>query len=325
MSNILIVDDEKSIRTTFEAFLTNEGYQVYLAKDVTEALDILNHHAVDLIITDIIMPKLTGLDMIQSLTEIGCEVPVVLMTGEPSVETAKQAIRDRVYDYLIKPVDKNELLKTTHTTLQQSALKKENHQLENILKGVMSTLSQILEAKDPYTAGHIKNVAKLVTAITQKMDLPIDIQKKVSYAGYLHDIGKLMIPSELLSKPGKISSSEYAIIKEHVSHSFKLMGNESFPPGVALIIQQHHERLNGTGYPKGLKSHEILFEAKILAVADVIVAMTSHRPYRPGMPIDSVLDEILLNRDILYDRDVVNAAVSLFRDDEYKIDTIVAG
>ena len=325
MVNILVVDDEKSIRTTFEVFLSHEGYQVFLAPDVEYALDIVNQTHIDLIITDIIMPRLTGLDMIKTLNETGHDIPVVLMTGEPSVETAKQAIKDRVYDYLIKPVDKNELLKTTRYILQQSALIKENMQLENTLEGAISTICQILEAKDPYTAGHMKNVAKLSAAIAKKMNLPEAQQKKLSFAGYLHDIGKLMIPSEILSKPGKISSSEFAIIKEHVIHSFELMNNGKFPSGIAEIIKQHHERLDGSGYPDGLKADEILFEAKILAVADMVEAMTSHRPYRPGYGLDAALNEITTNKGVLYDSDVVDATIDLFKEDHYQIDSIIAG
>ena len=142
-------------------------------------------------------------------------------------------------------------------------------------------------------------------------------QKKVYFAGYLHDIGKIMVASEILSKPGKLSNGEFTVIKEHVNFAYDILKKINLPWDISDIILQHHERLDGSGYPNGLKENEISLGAKILSVADVIEAMVSHRPYRPSLGIDKALNEISLNCGKLYDKEVCTAAISLFKDDNY--------
>ena len=342
MSNILIVDDERSIRNTFEIFLKKEEYNVYTAEDVKTALQIIEDNIIDLIFTDIIMPRITGIELLNILKEKRPEIPVIIMTGEPTVETAKMAVKDRAHDYLTKPVSKETLLKTTKYALQQKKLVDEKIELESenetyrenleklvdertealqkAVNGTISTIAKILESKDPYTAGHEKKVASLAYAIGEKMNLSRDQTDCVYFAGYLHDIGKLLVPAEILSKPGKLSESEFCMIHEHVENGYELVKDIELPWPVSDVIFQHHERIDGSGYPKGIKGNEMKIESKILAVADVIEAMASHRPYRPKFSVDFAFDEIKKNAGILYDEDVAKAAISLFYDDKYDID-----
>ena len=344
MSKILVVDDEKSIRSTFEIFLCKEGHVVFLAEDAYTAIDIFKKHEPDLVITDIIMPKSTGLDLLDSIKNINPDVPVIIMTGEPTVETAKDAVKSSALDYIIKPVNKESLLRATENALnkkklidERKILEKENtryrenleklvyertEELQKAIHGTIDTIIKILELKDPYTAGHERRVGELALAIARKMELSEEHQKRVFFAGILHDTGKLMVASEILAKPGKLSDGEFAVIKEHVKSGYELIKDIKLPWDISEIILQHHERLNGSGYPNGLKEEDILLEAKILAVADVLEAMSSHRPYRPKLEIKIALDEISSNSGILYDKEVADATIKLFDEDNFIISEI---
>ncbi len=347
MSKILIVDDEKSIRNTFEIFLTKEGHEVFLAEDVDTAIKIFKKHDLDLIVTDIIMPKSTGLELLNAVNAEKNEIPVIIMTGEPTVDTAKEAVKNDAHDYLIKPVAKESLIKTVGYALEKKRLidakknleienkkyrdnleelvKKRTEALQKAVNGTVETIAKILEQKDPYTAGHERRVGALALEIAKKMNLDEEKQKQIYYAGYLHDIGKLSVPSEILSKPGKITQGEFGVIKEHVRSGYDLTKDMELTWPIADIILQHHERMNGSGYPNGISGDEIKLEAKILAVSDVIEAMTSHRPYRPGFGIETALDEIKSNAGELYDKKVSEAAVELFEKDGYDFSNIGHG
>ena len=341
MNKILIVDDERSIRQTFEIFLKKEGYDVFLAEDVPHALDIVDKNDIDLIFTDIIMPKITGIDMMSMLKDQNPDIPIIIMTGEPTVETAQNSVKDNAYDYLIKPVSKEVLLKSAKLALMQKRLmddkiklelenneyrnkleflvEKRTLSLQEALNGTISTIAKILESMDPYTAGHEYKVANLSLKIAEKMGLTQDQKECTYFAGYLHDIGKLFIPAEILSKPGKITSSEYTLIKDHVLRGYELIKEIQLPWNIADVILQHHERIDGSGYPMGLKGSEIMVESKILAIADVVEAMASHRPYRPGYSVDQALSELKQNIGILYDDQVSKVTIELFEEDNYTL------
>jgi putative nucleotidyltransferase with HDIG domain len=171
-----------------------------------------------------------------------------------------------------------------------------------------------LEIRDPYTFGHQRRVTHLATAIAKEMALSPDQIEGIAVAGNLHDIGKINVPSEILNKPGKLSDIEFALIKSHPQAGYEIVKDIEFPWPVAEVLLQHHERMNGSGYPRGLAGGDILLEARIMAVADVVEAMASHRPYRPTLGIDKALEEIVQNKGILYDPDVVDACLKLFKE-----------
>jgi putative nucleotidyltransferase with HDIG domain len=183
----------------------------------------------------------------------------------------------------------------------------------------VTSLGNALDIKDPYTAGHQKKVVYLAVAIAEELGLSEDQIKGISVAGNLHDIGKIYVPSEILSKPGKLSDIEFAMIKSHCQAGFEIIKEIEFPWPVAEVILQHHERMDGSGYPRGLTGDQLLLEARIMAVADVVEAMASHRPYRPALGIDIALAEISENRDILYDPDVVDACLRIFGEKGFKL------
>ncbi|MGD8539091.1 MAG: HD domain-containing protein [Candidatus Aminicenantes bacterium] len=186
--------------------------------------------------------------------------------------------------------------------------------LKQAMEGTVQAMAYTIETRDPYTAGHQRRVTQLACALAEKMGLPTDVQEGVRMAGDLHDIGKIYVPAEILSKPGKLSEAEYNIIKTHSQVGYDILKTIEFPWPIADIVLQHHERMNGTGYPAGLKGKDILLEARILAVADVIEAMATHRPYRPALSIEVALEEISENKGKLYDSEVVEACLKIFEE-----------
>jgi PAS domain S-box-containing protein len=207
-------------------------------------------------------------------------------------------------------------------TERRQAEEKLRETLESLRKSIKTTI-QVLgtasEAKDPYTAGHQKRVADLARIIATEMGLPHDTIEGIRMAGSIHDIGKLSVPAEILSKPTKLTNIEFSLIKEHSRSGYEMLKDVESPWPLAQIVYQHHERMDGSGYPRNLKGDEILMEARILAVADVVEAMASHRPYRPGSGIEATLKEIEKNKGVLYDNVVADACLRLFREKGYQL------
>jgi PAS domain S-box-containing protein/putative nucleotidyltransferase with HDIG domain len=197
--------------------------------------------------------------------------------------------------------------------------------LESLRKALGTTIQVMvsaIEVRDPYTAGHQIRVTNLARAIATEMGLSQDSIEAIRMASPIHDIGKLSIPAEILSKPTKLTNIEFSLIKEHARTGYEMLKDVESPWPLAEIVYQHHERMNGSGYPRSLKGDEILMEARILTVADVVEAMASHRPYRPGLGINAALNEIEKNRGIFYDNAVADACLRLFRKKSFQLDGI---
>ena len=194
--------------------------------------------------------------------------------------------------------------------------------LESLRKAIGTTIQVLVsavESRDPYTSGHQFRSADLARTIATEMGLASDKIEGIRMAGIIHDIGKLSIPAEILSKPSKLTNIEFSLIKEHSRIGYEMLKDVESPWPLAQIVYQHHERMNGTGYPRNLKGNEILMESQILAVADVVEAMSSHRPYRASLGIEAALEEIGKNKGILYDNAVVDACLRLFREKGYRL------
>jgi PAS domain S-box-containing protein len=192
--------------------------------------------------------------------------------------------------------------------------------LRSTLKASIDSLASAIEMRDPYTAGHQERTTRLARAIAVEMDLPEESVEAIEIAGVIHDIGKLYVPAEILSKPTKLTDLEYQLIKMHAQAGYTILSKIDFPWPIAHIVHEHHELVNGSGYPQGLSGKDILLEARILCVADVVEAMSSHRPYRPALGTDAALAEISQKRGILFDREVVDACLRLFREKDFKFD-----
>ena len=185
------------------------------------------------------------------------------------------------------------------------------------LLGTVQAIASMVEMRDPYTAGHQRRVAQLATAIAHEMGMPEEQVHGIHLAGTIHDLGKIQTPAEILAKPGKLSASELNLIKEHPQNGYEILKDIEFPWPIAQMVLQHHEKLDGSGYPQGLQGNEILLEARIMTVADVMEAMSSHRPYRPALGNEVALEELTKNRGKFYDPDAVDACVRLFREKGY--------
>ncbi|MDH7511441.1 MAG: response regulator [Clostridiales bacterium] len=202
----------------------------------------------------------------------------------------------------------------------EQALKESWENLREALEGAIQAMALTIEIRDPYTAGHQRRVSKLSCAIAKEMGLPEDQIEGIRVAGDIHDIGKIYVPAEILSKPGQITAIEYGIIKTHPQVGYEILKTIKFPWPVAQIVLQHHEHLDGSGYPLGLSGDQILKESKILIVADTVEAMSSHRPYRPAQGIDKALDEIIQYKGLFYDSEAVDACVRLFKEEGFRFD-----
>ncbi len=194
----------------------------------------------------------------------------------------------------------------------EGQLQQSYRSMQKVLEGTIQAITMMVETRDRYTAGHQQRVTQLACAIAQELGLSNKQIQTIRMAGLLHDLGKIFIPIEILSKPGQLNEMEFAIIKTHPRAGYDILKNIEFPWPIADIVLQHHERMNGSGYPSGLRGEEIFIEARILAVSDVVEAVSSHRPYRPALSVEAALKEIVQNKDILYDSDVVNACLRVF-------------
>ncbi len=202
----------------------------------------------------------------------------------------------------------------------EEELKQSYKKLKKILEGVVQAVALTVDIRDPYTAGHQRRVSQLSSVIAKEMNLTLDQIEEIHIAGVLHDIGKISVPTEILTKPGRLNDMEMSLLKAHPQVGYDILEKIDFPWPLAQIVLQHHERMDGSGYPVGLSGKEILLEARILGVADVVEAMSSHRPYRPALGVNKALEEISKNRGILYDPGVVDACVKLFKEKGFKFE-----
>jgi PAS domain S-box-containing protein len=224
-----------------------------------------------------------------------------------------------VITYEGKPADLALVRDITERKRAEEELQQGFKRMRKALRVTVQSISMIVEMKDPYTSGHQQRVSDLARSIATEMGLSADRRDFLRTASAIHDIGKISVPSEILSKPTKLTDLEFSLIKTHVRAGYDILKDIEFPWPVADVVLQHHERMDGSGYPQGLKGDDILLEARILAVADVVEAIASHRPYRPELGIDFALEEISGNKGILYDADAVDACLKLFREKGYTL------
>ncbi len=221
--------------------------------------------------------------------------------------------KNKALTQLNKKLEQKAKEKTNDLLIQTEKLKESYKKSQIILDGIVKTLSKIIETRDPYTSGHEDQVAKIACKIAREMKLPEEQVSFIHIAATLHDIGKISVPSEILTKPSALSNLEREIIKTHCKVANDVLVNIDFPYPVAEVIYQHHERIDGSGYPRGLKGDQIALEARIIGVADVIDAMASYRPYRPALGVDAAIAEIIRHKGITYDPTVVDACLKVYK------------
>ncbi len=331
---ILAVDDTPASLRLLTDLLKAEGYEVRAAISGELALRAAISNPPDLVLLDIRMPGMDGYEVCRRLKADPAtrDVPVIFVSAVSETLEEVQGFGIGAVDFITKPYQRDELMARVRTHLELNRLR---HHLEDLVEERTAELRQsekklrtslldsvaglaaIFEMRDPYTAGHQRRVAQLAIAIAKELQLPEEQVEGVHLAGVVHDVGKIRVPAEILSKPGRLNELEFGIIKEHAQNGYEILRTIDFPWPIAQIVLQHHERLDGSGYPQGLKGEQIMLQARIMAVADVVEAMWSHRPYRPALGLDAALEEIALNKGKLFDPAVVEACIKLFRELEF--------
>lgn len=333
---VLIVDDNATNIDLLVSTL-KDSYRLGIAKHGQGALDYAGKYHPSLILLDIMMPEMDGYEVCSRLkaNPETWSIPVIFITAMQDTLNKTKGFELGAVDYITKPFHAAEVKARvqTHISLEEmkAQLRSQNAlleqkvetktaELQEMLNSSISSMAQMVEIRDPYTAGHQQRVAQLACAIATRMGLSAHAIEGIRIAGLLHDVGKIRIPVSILSRAGQLLQAEHEVIKIHPQISFEILKNIPFPWPVAQIVFQHHERLDGSGYPLGLRGDEILLEAKILAVADVTEAKSSFRPYRPALGIESALDEIRQHRGIFYDPVIVDMCLELFAGDLFTFD-----
>lgn len=341
--SIVIVDDNPNNLQVLSSILKSAGHQVRPALSGEAALRAIAHNLPDLILLDIMMPGMNGYETCKVLKDdINTRnIPVIFISALNELGDKVLAFQAGAVDYLSKPFQAEEVIarvnahlklqlfeqhlkamvdaQTRELQLAINALQKSQQQYHLMLEQSIEAIALTVEKRDPYTAGHQVRVSQLATAIARELDFSADRLEGLRLGATIHDIGKIYIPAEILSRPGRLSATEFDLIKTHSEVGFEIVRNISFPWPIDEMILQHHERLDGSGYPKGLKGEEIIKEALILSVADVVEAIASHRPYRPAMGIDKALEEISNGSGRIYHPEVVEACLSLFNNNDYQL------
>ncbi|HEX5393982.1 MAG TPA: HD domain-containing phosphohydrolase [Rhodocyclaceae bacterium] len=329
--NILAVDDTPASLKLLSDILREEGYDVRSAISGELALKSAFSHPPELVLLDIRMPEMDGFEVCRRLraNPSTASVPVIFVSAVMDTEEKVQAFQLGAVDFVTKPFQRNELLARVRTHLEVDRLRnhleelveertqalRESERLQRAsLLDFIGAISATVEMRDPYTAGHQRRVAQLAVRIAQELNLPSDQTEGLYLSSIVHDIGKVRTPVEILTRPGRLSETEFSLIKQHAEAGYDILKAIQFPWPIARTVEQHHERMDGSGYPGGIQGDEILLEARILGVADVVEAMISHRPYRAGLGVDAALNEITKNRGPLYAPAVVDACLVLFRE-----------
>jgi HD-GYP domain-containing protein (c-di-GMP phosphodiesterase class II) len=249
------------------------------------------------------------------------DVTLLRQTHNALIESRNE-LENHLKDRNAELIRVNKMLKTEVDLRgeQEEILKKNFHRLEGLLEDTIGAITLIVERRDPHIADHQRRVSLLSCAIGKELNLRNDQMRAIRMAGQLHDLGKIFVPAEILRKPGKLTEAEVSIIKTHPDTDYQILKRIDFPISIADIVRQHHERMNGSGYPQGLKGSDILVEARILAVSDVIEGMVFERPYRVAPGLEAALKEIADNKGLLYDPAVADACLKLFAEGRFKFE-----
>lgn len=334
-STILLVDDDKFVLEATSILLEDYGYSVVLCQYPEHAISLLKHNDIDVVISDINMPKMTGIELLEKISFYYEELPVILMTAYAEINTAIKAIRKGAFDFIIKPYQPEYLLVTLQKALKQKRLmeieKKYKAELEKTvdektkdLKIALDTvqklsievterLTSVAEYRDTDTALHINRIGHYAKLISEALRMDKDFIESITFASPMHDIGKIGIPDSILLKRGPLTPEEFQIMKTHTTIGYNMLSGSSHRniQMAAIIAATHHEQYNGTGYPKGLKGDEIPLAGKIVMICDQYDALRSKRPYKIGFTHnDSV--EIIVKGDSrtkpdFFDPSVLNA------------------
>ena len=331
--NILVVDDEEAIREVVSTMLESKGYRCTAVSNGRAAQDQVKRSTPDLVLSDMIMPEMDGIKLLEWLRQYDPEVPVIMVTAIHDISTALEAIRRGAYDYILKPFEKDQLYLGVNRALQHRRLVTENRNYQNTLKeqveertarlkialaqleqsydDTLEALGSALDLKDAETEGHCQRVTAFTISIARTVPVPNAYLPVLARAAFLHDIGKMGVPDNVLLKPGPLDDAEKAIMRRHCQIGYDMLIRIPFLRDAAEIVLAHQEFFDGTGYPRGLKGEQIPLGARIFSIADSMDAMISDRPYRKALPMSHAREEIQRCAGTQFDPKVVEVFLSI--------------
>jgi putative two-component system response regulator len=331
-TRILMVEDSAEDAKLVEHALKKGGL-AFVAKRVQTKdgfVEAIGEFRPDIILSDYRLPEFDGISALAVAVIESPDVPFIFVSGaigeELAIETLKGGATDYVYKDRLQQLSPavnralDEAAERRGRRRAEESLRQTLAKVQKVLDQTVTALASVTEIRDPYTAGHQRRVALLASEIGAEFGLPSDMVDGIRVAGNLHDIGKIAVPAEILTKPTKLVEIEFALVKTHSEVGYEILKDIDFPWPVALTVRQHHERIDGSGYPMGISGDDIIPGARILAVADVVEAMASHRPYRPAHGIGTALTEIKQGRGRTYDPEVSDACVRLFEERGFTLD-----
>ena len=315
------------------ATLERQGHAVQMAASGREALELMEHQGFDLVLTDIVMQDGNGIAVLECIHRQQPQLPVVMVTAIHDISVAIDSMRRGAYDYLLKPFERDHLLNTVMRALEHRAALQETHNYQQNLELVvrartemlrqamedlehsydvtLEALGDALDLKDSETEGHSKRVTAYTIALARAIGVSPPAIKVIARGAFLHDIGKMAIPDEILRKPGKLSPEEQEAMREHCTRGYQMLRKIPFLKEAAEIVFSHQEFYDGNGYPNGLRGNEIPIGARIFAVADTLDAITSDRPYRKARSFDAAREEILRFSGTQFDPSVVEVFLKI--------------
>ncbi len=333
--HILIVDDEEMIRDLLSSALLQEGYCCFQAANVDAAFGILGEHSIDLVISDIMMPGRSGVDLLRDLKTVDPDIAVLMITGLSDTNTALECIHLGADDYITKPFGISRVILTVKNLIEKRclAIEKKNyqtslefkvmeqteqlrrtmHELHNAYDSTLTALVKALDAREKEVGSHSERVMAYSTFMAGKLGITGNELEQLAKGALLHDIGKIGISDNILLKPGKLDDAEWAEMRRHPQIGYAIMSEIQFLKGPAEIILTHHERYDGTGYPKRLKGLQIPIGSRIFGLVDTLDAMTSDRPYRRALPFEAVTSEIRTHRGSQFDPEIADLFLSIPR------------
>ncbi|MEX2152785.1 MAG: HD domain-containing phosphohydrolase [Gemmatimonadaceae bacterium] len=332
----LVVDDEPRLRQVLVHLMRNDGFKCLEAGNGAEAIELLERQPVTLVMSDMRMPRMDGIELLRQVRERWPDTAVVMITAVAEVEVAVSCLSMGAMDYLTKPFHLEEVRARVRQALEKRRLLLENRdyhehledrvaeqarRLEELFLAGIQALAEALEVKDPYTRGHSVRVSQYSVTIARALSLGNEIIRQIELGGHLHDVGKIGVREAVLNKPGALTDEEYQHIMSHPVVGWRILAPLLGDAPIALnIVRSHHERIDGAGVPDGLKGDQIPLEARIVSVADAFDAMMSVRPYRGAeMTLDEALLELEENCDTQFDRRVVEATLRAARNGELRL------
>jgi response regulator RpfG family c-di-GMP phosphodiesterase len=341
---LLIVDDEPNVIHSIERVLRREDLQILSAGSGAEGMEIIKHHPVGVVLSDQNMPAMDGISFLEKVREFDDEIVRIMLTGYASVDNAIDAInRTQIFEFLTKPWDSDILKTTVQRAFGHHLLTKENRRLQRLTREQNRQLRQLnsglekrvaqrtqqladamregilmlslaAEARDDDTGEHVKRIQYLTEAICLKIGIPQQDAEQIGFFSMMHDVGKIHIPDRILKKPGTFTEEERQIMQHHTIAGERILGDSSYYAIARQIARSHHEWLDGSGYPDGLKGSDIPLPARIVAVADVFDALTHTRVYKKAWPVPMAVDEINKRAGKQFDTDIVEAFIELVSD-----------